>query len=40
MRAGDPLAKVAYGAGYADQSHFTRNFRELVGCRPTGFPFF
>lgn len=39
VRAGDPLADIAYDAGYADQSHFNREFRELVGCSPTEFPF-
>jgi AraC-like DNA-binding protein len=37
--AGEPLAEVAYHSGYADQPHFNRDFRELVGCAPGEFPF-
>jgi AraC-like DNA-binding protein len=39
VREGTPLADIAYESGYADQSHFNREFRELVGCTPTQFPF-
>lgn len=39
VRAGDQLADVAFDAGYADQSHFNRDFIDLVGCTPTEFPF-
>ncbi len=39
LRTGRGLADVAYEAGYADQPHFNREFRELVGCAPGQFPF-
>ena len=31
------LRKLAYECGYADQSHFTRNFREMFGITPADF---
>lgn len=31
------LADVAHRAGYADQSHFSREFKDLVGDQPTRF---
>lgn len=34
MRSGLPLAAVAADAGFADQSHFTRQFRRTVGLTP------
>ena len=39
LLGGAPLADVAFDAGFADQPHFTREFRTLVGCAPTDFPF-
>jgi AraC-like DNA-binding protein len=33
-RSGLPLAVVAHGAGFADQSHFTREVRALAGVPP------
>jgi transcriptional regulator GlxA family with amidase domain len=32
-----PLAQIAVTAGFADQSHCTRRFRELVGMTPSRF---
>jgi AraC-like DNA-binding protein len=31
------LPKLAYECGYADQPHFTRNFREMFGITPADF---
>jgi AraC-like DNA-binding protein len=31
------LLKLAYECGYADQPHFTRNFREMFGITPADF---
>jgi len=32
-----PIAQIAVAAGFADQSHCARRFRELVGITPTRF---
>jgi AraC-like DNA-binding protein len=34
---GRSLAQVALDAGYCDQSHFTRHFRQVTGQAPQGF---
>jgi AraC-like DNA-binding protein len=34
MRQGVPLAEVAVGAGFVDQSHFTRRFKAVHGITP------
>ena len=36
-RTGDTLATIAYRAGFSDQAHFTRRFRESVGISPGAF---
>ncbi|MNE90880.1 transcriptional activator FtrA [compost metagenome] len=32
--AGTPIAEIALACGFADQSHFTRVFSEIVGEAP------
>lgn len=32
-----PLADIAAGTGFSDQSHFTRRFRESTGLTPTAY---
>ena len=34
LRAGVPLAEVAILVGFADQSHFTKHFKRIVGVPP------
>lgn len=34
---GWPIAQVAQGTGFADQSHFTRRFKRLVGVPPGSY---
>lgn len=33
----EPLAVIAYDAGFADQSHFTREFKRIMGMTPGKF---
>ncbi|WP_425258773.1 helix-turn-helix domain-containing protein [Rubrivivax sp. RP6-9] len=35
--AGQPWAEVALEAGYADQSHFVRDFKSFIGMAPASF---
>jgi AraC-like DNA-binding protein len=35
--AGAPLASAAQAAGYADQAHFTREFKAIAGLPPSAF---
>ncbi|CAH1665158.1 AraC family transcriptional regulator [Chelatococcus asaccharovorans] len=37
LRQGLPVAEVALAAGFADQSHFTKRFREIVGTPPAAY---
>lgn len=37
IRAGESFAEAAYAAGFADQSHFTRIFRNFVGLTPASW---
>ncbi|NKN38373.1 AraC family transcriptional regulator [Agrobacterium sp. a22-2] len=37
IRSGSSLASVAFEAGYADQSHMTRDFRRRYGLTPSAF---
>lgn len=32
-----PLSRIAFAAGFADQSHCTRRFRELIGITPSRY---
>jgi AraC-like DNA-binding protein len=37
MHSASPLAEVGFVCGYADQSHFTREFRQRSGLTPAGY---
>ena len=37
LRAGERLADIAYDAGYYDQAHMNRDFREFAHCSPGKF---
>ena len=34
LRVGTPIAQVAAESGFSDQSHLTRNFKQIVGITP------
>lgn len=34
LELGTPVAQVAYATGFADQSHFTRQFKDQFGVTP------
>jgi AraC-like DNA-binding protein len=34
IAAGEPLAEIAVGAGFSDQSHFNRHFKKAFGLTP------
>jgi AraC-like DNA-binding protein len=37
LRAGIPIASIAAQLGFADQSHFTRHFKQALGITPTDY---
>ena len=37
LTSNDPLIEIALAAGFADQTHFTRSFKRIVGITPTDF---
>jgi AraC-like DNA-binding protein len=37
LLAGEPVAAVAVGVGFYDQSHLTRHFRKLLGVTPASY---
>jgi AraC-like DNA-binding protein len=36
-RPGLPLSDIAYDLGYADQAHFTREFKSVIGLTPASY---
>jgi AraC family transcriptional regulator len=37
LESKEPLVEIALGAGFADQTHFTRSFKRVTGLTPTEF---
>ena len=37
LGSNEPLIEIALGAGFADQTHFTRSFKRVTGMTPTEF---
>jgi AraC-like DNA-binding protein len=37
LLAGEPIAEIAAGTGFVDQSHLTRQFKRVMGTTPARY---